>query len=246
MTDPVEPEITPISYFDKSDPRSLINMATKKLKKKLDALPKKYFECTDDELIRWAKPNTVVERLRVAFWNEYGRVQDHGNLQKMDDRRIYGQCCTKHYWYTIVLESKAFLAFIIRPPANYEIRVEEMLNLGLDKLRQVLKLPIKDIKQQPNTKLISEMVKIVVLLDNRHKGGVTQRIEQKNLNLNVTGQAPITRVADIDKEINALEIEIKQLEKAKPSMSEQLGKTAIESDERTIVIPTEAKEVTKA
>lgn len=202
-----------LSVLDSQNPHSLVRMVPEQFAKKVRELPVKFWTADEKQLAQWAKPTEVEAQLRISFWNEYQRAVDQKQSMKMGN--VYAPVCTKDYFYRVICRVPSKLGYVLAPPQSYSIQMEEMLNLGLGKMREVLMLPVRDNKGNPNTRLIAEWVKIVALLDNRVKGAVTQNfsIRQQSLNVNVNkaaSEAPRS-VEDIDAEMRKLDREIKQL-----------------------------------
>lgn len=201
-----------LSVFDTKNPRSVVNLVPETFGKHIKKLGAQWFNLSYAQLQGRCHPTEVEERLRITFWNEYFQAQQEH--RKMFMHRIFEPVCTREYFYKVVMKTESKLAWVLNPPAGYQIIVEEMLNLGLTRIREVLQLPLKDRKTgKVDHKLINEMVKITMFLDNRVKGAVTQRyqIQQSNLNVNVNQEmreAPRT-MEEIEKELKQLDSEIK-------------------------------------
>lgn len=223
-----------ITIFDRKNPDSLINILPAYMVKWVEGLDKRWFDYSQAMLKSKCHPSPREHQLRLAFWHEYSQAQEHS--RKMKAENIYGPICTKDYFYRVIVKTPSKLAWLLNTPPEYQIQIEEMLHLGLGKLRDVLELPITDSKG-PNTRLISEMVKIVALLDNRVKGAVVQRmsISQQNLNLNVDGKVPGPQspktVTELNRELSQIQREIRQIESPyKKDLIKELNGTKSESE----------------
>jgi hypothetical protein len=213
-----------IVLHEDGNPWSVSNMLTGKAHEKFNEIPAQYFGMQENHLHALAKPSELDEQLRLSFWDEYFICIDA--KKTIDLKKVYGKLCTRDYFYKTVLDVPSKFAFILQPPQQYTYRMRSLLNLGHKRLRQVLEMPLKDGKNVPNVKLISEIVKIVVMLENRVHGSVVQKIDVKqqskslNVNVNQNSNANIN-----DKEVDELariEREIAQLEKvALPPASDE-------------------------
>jgi hypothetical protein len=202
-----------IVFWDQDNPRCVVNMLSEKLKERALELPTNILSLTDEMLEKAVEPTMVHENLRLAFWDEYFVAQD--NQKKMRIESIYPRVCSRDYFYRVFIADDLSLAYMMRPPVEYQLKMRSLLELGHRQLEQVLKMKLTNSKGQPDTRLIAEVVKIVALLDNRVKGAVTQKlqIEQKTqVHNHNTYEAPKT-MRDIENEINKIDREMQQLSK---------------------------------
>lgn len=143
---------------------------------------------------RHFKPTPVMNAVRVQFWNEYFRAVERG--KRMNATKLFGGICAPSYFYTQLTRDRSFMAFMLCPPGEYTALMEEGLNYGLKKLRDILDFPLYDENGKPNTKVADSVLKIVSFLDNRLHGQAVQRIEQKveakNLNVNVAHETNLS------------------------------------------------------
>lgn len=220
-----------ISFFDTKDPRSLVNILTDGVKRAIVNLPSKWHRATDRQLRDWCKPTERDNQLRLAFWIEYQTAQD--KMRNMRPYHIYRGICLREYFYQEVLTKERRVAWMVNPPLEYRMRMQELLDVASREMREVLLLPNRS-KGMANTKLIAEKVKIFALLDNRVKGAVAQRfqVENKNMNMNVNvGTETPKTMAELTKEISRLDREIKQVESPKVN---RLGEALVEKQESVI------------
>lgn len=201
-----------IILHEDGNPRAVANMLTGIIKQKFNEIPAHYFGMTEKQMEALAKPSELEDQIRLAFWDEYFVSQD--NCTTIDTSRVYGRLCTKDYFYKTIVHQPVKFAYILMPPAQYMYRMRSLLDLAHKRFRQILEMPLKDGKNVPNIKLISEIVKIANILENRVHGSVAQNInvkqQSKNLNVNVNQNqsAPTNKVdelARIEREIAMLE-----------------------------------------
>jgi hypothetical protein len=202
---------TLLPFFDKTDPNSLINMVPESFQQAMLQVNPKFLRAGDTTLESWVKPNDTETRLRIAFWDEYFQAKDAGRAMVIPN--VYVGICQKEYWYKYLLPRPHKVAWIITPPPEYTISMREIHDIGIRRMREVLQLPIKSKKGEPNTKLIGEMVKIFALIDNRVKGAVIQRlqVDQKTVNLHATIPERALTVGEVEREILEIENKIKAL-----------------------------------
>lgn len=229
-TDQVAFDFKAVSIFDKKNPHSLLNMVPATLRQRIGELDKRWFTYSPRILKSKCHPNATEEQLRIAFWHEYASAQERNVSMRMDN--VYGPVCTKDFFYRVIMKSDSKVAWLVSPPAEYQIQVEEMLHLGLTRIREVLSLPLlKKGTREPDHRLIGEMVKIVALLDNRVKGSVIQRmaIQQQNTNINISGsdKREVPRnISEINYELKEVEREIEKIEA--PQKSKMLKEFGVE------------------
>lgn len=206
-----------ITIINEDDPRNLVNLvppdvsdALKRLVKYRPAL----FFMEEAKFKKQVKPDALISRLRISFWDEYCRAQDNNAMINIS--AVIRNVCSKDYFYEVVLRNEAKLAWLIYPPKDYMMAMREMLDLGLDEWREILALPIQNKRGKVDYKLLSSKLKIVQLLDMRVKGAIVQRLQVSQKNLNVNVDAP-TLPQDMSIE------ELEALERKLNAVSEQAG-----------------------
>lgn len=223
-----KPEIRELVFYDEGNPRCVVNLLSEKMKSCALKLPPHLLGVTAKELEKKFDPSMLDRQLRMAFWDEYFITQDNSAARMRVDA-IYGRLCSKEMFYQIV-NSELRYAWILKPPEDYTLQMRALLEIGLDRLHEIVKLPIETERIHPksnqvikviNTKIISEIIKAVAILDNRVRGAVPQSLkiqsEQKNLHLHAaapnnqlpydepkTHQEIMKQLASIQKEINQI------------------------------------------
>ena len=160
-----------------------------------------------------AKPNETVSKVRLAFWDEYTLAINDKRMMKA--RNVYGHVCHQGYFYDAVLHPTMTLAWVISPPAAYHVKWRELLDQGHKKLREVLMLPLMRENGEPNTALISQVIKIVEKLENRVQGAVPQHLlihqQSLSLSMNQSVNDKSATAAEIQKEIDMIKDEMRVL-----------------------------------
>lgn len=224
-----------IIFWEEGNPNSIINMVSDRLRELMRQLPPALLAMDENELRKKLDPSWIQEQMRLAFWDEYFLTIDN-NERKMRVQAIYCQSTTRETFYTQI-ENPLFLAFLTKPPAGYILKMRALLDMAMERMREVLKYPLEDVNGKLNVKLVSEIIKIATLADNRVKGAVTQKIEidatQKNLNVNVNqNYEPPKTHQDLEKELRQIEKEILSLKAPTPQPqyfeSEQNDRDVIE------------------
>lgn len=144
-------------------------------------------------------PTPTDNRLRIAFWNEYNRSQELG--EKFNVSHVYAGVCQGAFFYGEYLSRPENVAWMVCPPADYTTVLEETLTFGLEQLRDILNTDHMA-GDKPNVKLMELKAKIVFSVQERLKGAVVQKVEQKSMNLNVS-----TSDRQVAKAVTALNME---------------------------------------
>ena len=209
---------TPI-IWDKSEPKAVVNLIPPGMLRSITAAAEKrpeLFQIMDEHSL-WKtlgqkqQPTPTDNRCRLNFWLEYERVLN-GYTHKMEMTHVYGGICSPAYFTEIYCRNPEKAAWLLTPPASYKTIMEEGLAFGLEQLRKMLSVPDVDEKGRPNTKLMELKAKIVAMLDMRVKGAVTQRIETKAMNLNITRNEGQVQQMSFENTMAALDEKIKKLE----------------------------------
>lgn len=148
----------------------------------------------EKELKSRIKPNAPVDALRYSFWVEYNRVVDKGGRFLISN--VISGICTIEYFSNVVLKEPGFVEWMIRPPISYKKAMEETLQFGLGRLREIMEVPIYKARRGKDGRLLKDsdgynlmdfdskaaeaILKAFSMVDQRVKGAVAQ----KNLNLN--------------------------------------------------------------
>ena len=210
--------------FDTENPRSLCNLVPKKVREAIlnPDLPRHYLQMAEPTLILHLEKHLEARdyRIRLAFWDEYNAAIQEDRVMRIDTMIV--KVTNVAYFYRVFLHNKYKVIFLLQPPASYKITMRELLNFSLNRMREIIALPLMDKKNQPNVHLIREMIKIFALADARVQGAVKQTIDinQKSMNVEMTleearklkkehqGQDPVDV---LDQEIMKLEREVASL-----------------------------------
>ena len=91
--------------------------------------------------------------------------------------------------------------------------MEEALAYGIERLREILELPMFDKKGRVDGKAAELILKTVALLDQRVKGSVVQRAEVRSLNVNMNSAASSLEQKQLMGNVEEMEARMKFLEK---------------------------------
>lgn len=209
----------PADLWDRTEDRSVINLVPNAVAAAMiDASKSKpeLFGLDERDLFAALKrmektPSPTDNRLRMAFWLEYDRSQME--MKPMNMTNVFAGVCTKQLFYGNYLHSAERVAWLLCPPVKYIVKIEEALDFGLDRMRDILSIPVQEPGRPVNVKLAELQAKIVAMLDQRSKGAVTQRIEQRNMNLNISTNDKKVAQAAVENSMVALEKRLKELER---------------------------------
>ena len=187
------PEIFALDYTDLDNERSLINIVPDKLKQKLKCEKiMNLLEHDEMALRKIVKPSVTSNRLRSSFWIEYNLAQSNKTMMKMEN--VYKGICSRQNFY-VLIDKDATVAWMLMPVADYHIALHEAHGFGVDRLREILNMPLykheliktKDGSKSkarrtstPDIRMAQLFVKVFELLDNRVKGAVVQKIHSHN------------------------------------------------------------------
>lgn len=199
-------DIAPIK--DLENPRSVASIVTPTLQKLILDLDESYFGHDEleyeKEIAQWHITQTD-KRLRMSFWLEYDRAQ--ANQVRMEMKRIWSGACSEDCFYRLI-KNPVKLGYYLIPPKSYTLACQELLDRAGTILGQYLMEVLS--KGKWSAKEIEVVSKIYALMDARVHGAVVQRVEQKNLNLNVETNKPEMSLDEVKKRL--IEIEKKPID----------------------------------
>lgn len=202
-------EFGEVSYKDRDNPQSLINICPSFISNAIAVIPDFIFELPFEEIRKksLSKPkgiddnNIVTEdtlrRLRTAFWLEYANAFNTG--RKMMAQGMFNGICQIGYFAKHIAINSFRLAYVVTPPLDYIVRLEEMLDLGLEQTRDILQSEHLVPLRNKEGELIYENGQLVMVLDpkialvkqkitedlhNRRRGMPIHRTQSLNRNIN--------------------------------------------------------------
>lgn len=198
------------SIYNEDDPRSVIRLVQPSLREAILSLPDEYRNLSELEYKKKYFPSAQDNRIRGSFWREYDLAQ--AEMRPMNSTAIFAGHTTNEYFYTRFLKNYQMVGWMIIPPTDYMVFIEEGLNYGISRIREIMELPIMDTKGRVNTRVCEIIIKATAMLDMRIKGAYIQRSEIKQLNFNMETDAKdmgkllrTDSMEEIDKRIKYLE-----------------------------------------
>lgn len=174
----------PLKY-DESDPSSVINKVPRDLAVLIRQLDPKYLEMTESELRDHVRPDACLCRLKISFWDEYGRACADDRPMRIES--VVKGVCRKEFWYRSVIIFPKKLAWVVTPPLDHLIEMREILDLGMKKMREIVKLDMFETKTLKdgtetrvfNDKIARQILAATALLQERVHGAVIQKLAVK-------------------------------------------------------------------
>lgn len=156
------------------------------LKDAAKKIPKLWFQISEYELEQKLKPDRATCRVRMAFWMEYDRAVLNGNT-KLRMPAVYGSIITRELW-THMYKNPEKLAWILCPPADYMVAMNEIMLRGVDLIRDIVTAKnIIDADGNLNAKNASVALQAIETVTTRVRGAPILRTESRSLNVNVNG-----------------------------------------------------------
>lgn len=183
-----------VSIINDCDEFAVLKLVNAYIQEKIKVISDDIWELSLGELKKKGKVDLVDEKLRVAFWTDYERACRNGD--QINIHSVARGVINIRSFNKVIACNPFKLAYILTPPENYTVRLEEMLNLALEEERKILELPlikkkitVKDdgtetVHESVDTSLAMVKHKIRESLQNRVHGSVAQRINQFNVNKN--------------------------------------------------------------
>lgn len=224
------------SMLDETNPRSLISIVPECLVPVIKACRKQYpklFLHNEKLLRQKIKVDDRDEKIRLNFWEEYNQAQ--ASMRPMKVNGIISGVCFSETWSTYYLRRLDKIAFMLCPPKNYSLAMRNVLNKGVDRLLEIMELPITDAAGKPNIPAITQILKVFQLVDMRVKGAIVQRlqIQQHSLNFNTDVSADYAK-AQADR-LNSMSLD--QLEE----LDKRLARGAEQEQKLLDVLPEELR-----
>ena len=199
--------------FDTEQTRSMINLVPKDIRAKILDIPEEKLVITERKLRAKVNPTETVELLRFSFWREYAEVQDN-HLQGMRIGNIVFGICSRQYFYRDILENENALLWIIKPPLQYNVLLDQLLWQGFERLKEILDLPIVQ-DGKINNQTVMRITQVFEKLDNRRNGGLRNRSIVKKDSLELSeelSEEEMLEAETFDGDVHDLHEQLKELD----------------------------------
>lgn len=205
-----------LEIFNEDNPYSLVNKVPEYMIVKLYALEKDevdWLSLTTTEIREKIKPTSIMNRLRMAFWNEYENACRTGD--RMETKRIYAGICSMEHFSRMMQKVRKYV-WLIQPVPAYQDTIEELLLTGTEEMRKILEAPIYKEDGSINTSLVNSKLKLQKMIEDRALGAVAQKLETKSLNVNANlGKDGEVKQIDVDEELKKLRNQVNENENIK-------------------------------
>ncbi len=134
-----------MTFFDESNPRSLISLLPPLIGKQVRLLWKSddgyllglsEYDLFKELRRKGRQPQAVDNMLRVKFWLEYDKCQEMG-LPFMVMSNVTARLMAKEMFHKYFLTDPKRLAWMLCPSTDYKASMEEALSFGVLKMRQL-------------------------------------------------------------------------------------------------------------
>lgn len=161
---------------------------------------------TELELTDHFKPFPLDYFIRKRFW-EMTKAHDPESGQ-LEITRLYDDLCSSSTFYDRILKNPYILSWILIPLEVHMDMFEEFFYTLLAKMRKEM------VNLSLNDKTLGQFNKTLEYLANRVLGPVTQKIEQRSLNVTVDGNQAmkdVTNAEELDDKFKELKSKLKAL-----------------------------------
>ncbi len=165
-----------IDFWGELAPESFVHRLPPTIKKAVLEIPAYLLLMSEDELERRLDPDELTSQMRIAFWDQY-EVMQLTNKKTIHIEAVHANICSKEFFYRFFLKDHKKMAWMLKPPPNYDIRAKSLLDLGYRQMAKVLRMPLQDAKGKVDHTIIEKMLKITMMLDQRVKGAVIQKMQ---------------------------------------------------------------------
>ncbi len=261
--------IAPIGY----DPRDMLNAAEVSIKdgdqslltmtdgvlhNAIAAIPNKLLRLSEKDLKKHCNPDELTCRIRIQFWDEYVEAVDAGRAIQV--RNVMRNLTYSEYFFSEVLSDEKKMAWITRPPQDFLLAMRDLLYVGLERLREVLELPIVErvpmltragalvrdekgeivYRDKVNTSVAKEIRAITEKLADRVKGAVVQRHQVQAAHAHalipgVAGALPADPLEALSSQLQAVNQRLALAERTEPDVidADTTGDILLESPDRS-------------
>jgi hypothetical protein len=207
----LDPEAKEIVIWEDGNPTCLVNLLPEKIATAVRSLTPELLNYSESDHVRKFKISEMAQQIRLAFWDEYFEASDersrnvHGRNMRVE--AIYPRICSREHFYSKMVDTPEVLAFIIKPPKGYMLKMRYMLERAHERFLEILEMPLTNPDGTTDHKVIGNIIKIATLVENRVRGSVAQQvnINSQSLVLNADYEPPKT--------FQSLEAEIKDVER---------------------------------
>ena len=198
---------------DPNDMHSLFNILPASFIRGAQKLEEKHLAMDEYDLreLMSARHRKILGRLRQSLWLHIHTTTGH---RKRVNMKVIIRGITTMYWLYSQLEKPHVVAYLLKPPGNYEVFLNEALHVAVDQIRDILEEPHVDPETgRVDARMADVKRRLFVDIADRVKGMPIQRTENLNVNkeigvnqsFNEVLPNDVTDIKDIDNKIMELE-----------------------------------------
>lgn len=158
----------------------------------------------EDEFLKIYTPSKTDRLLRINMWLEYNRycfVFSKKGSATIDTKRIWKGVCSSQTFYSR-MEDPFVLAYILKPPVEYKIQLEYLLDRSMKKIEDLLELDPYNDDGTVNINLVKMQASLATNIREAARGLAVQ----KTMIVNKSLDAPaIESHEELDRRIKELE-----------------------------------------
>lgn len=183
--------------LDESSQTRLVKYLPSYLMDCFEAIPKVYLDMTQEDLEKIVNPSKRDICIRRAFWREY-----HMSVQTNTQMSMHG--ISRDICHTEIFKKEMkrsmFAAWVLKGFIGDEKRLEATYEKALEGIERIIEEGVLDANGHLDPVRVKNFLTTYKMLEDRVKGGIVQRSENKNLTVKVEQ----TIVDDRDKKLEDL------------------------------------------
>lgn len=200
------------SILNIANPDSLINKVPDAIANLLPDVVKHYdriLASPEDIATFHYKPNERDERIKIQFWDEYNI--SCAQKRRMAISNIIRGVMFYDNFYRYFCKLGPRLAWLLVPPRDYTLTMQAILNKGLTRLDEIMSMKMVDDKGKPDHRIITQILRVFQIVDNRTKGSIIQRVQiQQQIqqhSIVATATTPLASLEDAKKTLSTMSME---------------------------------------
>ncbi len=180
-------QTTDVLTRELADPHTLLSFLPDDLHEGVKRIPERLTNIEEEELTTLLEaeykytPSTLLNSLRVRFWQEFDVA--FAKKAQMNMIQVYLGICSRTQFHNIIKDKPHQLAFILCEPPEYKTAMEGLEPLQLRVWKNILNIPMKENGKRQDPKILELQHKVALAIDLRNKGGYLNRSETKNLTM---------------------------------------------------------------
>lgn len=218
------------ALFDETDPDCLMQRLplemVEHVKNAVAAHPT-YFMQVEKDLVKICDADRLDYTLRIRFWDEYSRVILYPDV-RMSWTKFLAHVIGKKQFLNYYCPITTKLIFVLYPPKNYQTTLEMILEQGMERILEALKLPICDPDGKFDKAAFKEIMDAAKWAAVNLKGMPVQRlqIQQHTVTTNVSAlegqkRAEVERLSSMSlEELEKMKLALEVVERSTPRITD--------------------------